>query len=90
MPEEQQVLASENTDAKIQEAIPGNEPRWKWMLADAIVTTDRGEGRAKYVAYLEENDVLGLFSWLLLSSSCAMPNRRPDICSSTGQRAEAA
>jgi hypothetical protein len=52
---------------ELRQMTPGGEPRWKWKLADAIAPKekDRDKARSKYVAHLQENDVLGLFSWLV-------------------------
>ena len=50
---------------ELRQMTQGGEPRWKWRLADTIAPPDRDKGRAKYVANLEGNDVLGLFSWLI-------------------------
>jgi hypothetical protein len=52
---------------ELRQMTPGGEPRWKWKLADAIAAKakDRDKARSKYVAHLQENDVLGLLSWLV-------------------------
>ncbi len=52
---------------ELRQTTPGGEPRWKWKLADAIAPKerDRDKARSKYVAHIQENDVLGLLSWLV-------------------------
>jgi len=51
---------------ELRQMAPGDEPRWKWKLVDAIAPVDKDQDqRAMYVAYLQERDVLGLFSWLV-------------------------
>lgn len=50
---------------ELRQRAPGEEPRWKWKNADAIARGHSDKSRARYVEHIQDNDVLGMFSWFI-------------------------